>query len=342
MVCSSRTWGTKIIFNERHQLSLERIKDQFRTANQEKAIEACKLYLQQSPNNLEALKLLATMYGVIADFKNAILMSKKYHQLDKNDAEVIYNLAFFERQSLHFQESERWIKIFLELKPDSYEGWVALSEIQIKLRLFEKSLEYSQTALKYQQNDPSIFFSRALCYKELKRYQEAIAELNLIKKLIPESLEVFIELGEIYNLLENFDLANECFNNALQISPKDLESLFIQTRAKLALGKLNDAFEDYNILINNNFKLGEVLHLKALLLMQVKKYDMALPLLIDACEFGNKTSLLSVSQCYHHLENYQEALTYIDLYLSTNKEDANAWSWREKNLLALNQGRKDN
>ena len=57
-------------------MSLEKIKDQFRTANQEKAIEACKLYLQKSPNNLEALKLLAKMYGVIADYKNAILMSK--------------------------------------------------------------------------------------------------------------------------------------------------------------------------------------------------------------------------------------------------------------------------
>ena len=337
MVCSSRTWGTKIIFNERHQLSLEKIKDQFRTANQEKAIEACKLYLQKSPNNLEALKLLAKMYGVIADYKNAILMSKKYHQLDKDDVEVIYNLAFFERQSLHFQESEKWIKVFLELKPDAYEGWVALSEVQIKLGQYEKALEYSQTALKYEQNDPTIFFSRALCFKMLKRYQEAITELNTAKQLTPQSLEVLIELGEIYGLLENSDSANECFNNALQISPKDLESLFIQTRAKLALGRLNDAFEDYNTLIQNNYKLGEVLHLKALLLMQLKKYDMAIPLLIDACEFGNKASLLSVSQCYHDLEKYQEAITYIDLYLSTNKEDANAWLWRAKNLLELNQ-----
>ena len=336
MVCSSRTWGTKNLFNERHKLNLEIIKDLFRSANQEKAINACKIYIQKCPNDLEALKLLAKMYGLIADFKNAILISKKYHQIDKNDSEVIYNLAYFERQSLHFKESERWIKVFLELNPDSYEGWVALSETQIKLGFFEKSLEYSQTALKFQQNDPSIFFSRALCLKELKRYQEAITELNLIKKLIPESLEVLIELGENYNLLENFDSANECFNNALQISPKDLESLFLQTRAKLALGKVNDTLEDYNFLLKHNYRSMEVLIQAGRLLMQNRNYDKAIPLLIRASELGNKDALLNLSQCYHDLGKYKEAIAYCDLYLSTQKEDANALLWRAKNLLELN------
>jgi protein O-GlcNAc transferase len=318
-------------------LSLEYVKDQFRAGNQEKAIDACKKFLQQSPSDQEALKLLAKMYGLRGDYKNAILVSKKCHQIYKDDSEVIYNLAFFERQSAHFQEAEKWIKTFLEIQPEAYEGWVALSEIQIKLENYEKSLEYSQVALKYHQNDPSIFFSRALCLKQLKNHEGAISELNILKKLTPDAIEVFVELGENFLHVGNHETAFENFNKALNYPPKDPESLLVQTRAKLALGNIFGVLNDYNILIRNNYKLLEVLMLKARLLMHTRDFYSAIPVLINACELGNKEALINLCECYYDLGNHQEAISYINLYLSANKDNPNALIWKAKNLFELNK-----
>jgi len=95
-------------------LTLQDIKNQFRNGNQKVAIDSCHQLLKKSPKDIELIKLLGKMYGLIGDYKNAIQMNKKAHQLNEFDEEVVYNLAYLERQSLHFVEAKKMDRVFVK------------------------------------------------------------------------------------------------------------------------------------------------------------------------------------------------------------------------------------
>jgi len=318
-------------------LRLELIKDEFRNGNHLKAIEACKNLIKTSPKDADVLKLLAKMYGLVDDYKNAILICKKCHDLDPNDSEVIYNLAYFERECLHFYESEKWIKIFLKLNPESYEGWACLVEIYLRLENHEESLECSMMALQYSKNDPSMYLIRAICLRNMKRYDLAIEELEIAKRLLPNSIEVMLEFGENYLALNKPDLADEHFHVAIKIHPQTIQELYIQTKVKLHLGKLEETLKDYEVLINHQYKFSEIHHLKARLLMQLSRFDEALFFLNRAIELESLDALLSFGEYYYHTKNHMEALKYLNQYLSKRDKDAQALMWKASNLLELSQ-----
>jgi predicted O-linked N-acetylglucosamine transferase (SPINDLY family) len=318
-------------------LRLELIKDEFRNGNHHKAIAACKEFIKASPRDANALKLLAKMYGLILDYKNAILISKKCLDLNQNDSEVIYNLAYFERQISHFYESEKWINIFLKLNPDSYEGWACLVEIYLRLQNHEESLKYSVKALQYAENEPGIYLSRAICLRNMKRYDEAIQELEISNRILPNSVEVMLEFGENYLELNRSDLADNYFQLAINIHPQNVQDLYLQTKVKLHLGKLEEALQDYEVLINHQYKLAEVHHLKAKLLMQLARYEEALLSLIKAEDLDSFDVLMSFGEYFYYTKNHIKALQYLNQYLAKRDKDAQAWMWKASNLLELNQ-----
>jgi predicted O-linked N-acetylglucosamine transferase (SPINDLY family) len=320
-------------------LNIQDIKDQFRNGNQKAAIDYCHQLLKKSPKDIELIKLLGKMYGLIGDYKNAVQMNKKAHQLNQYDEEVIYNLAYLERQSLHYVEAKKWIELLLKLNPQSYEAWVSLVEIHMKLGNYETSLERSSAALQFAKGNPnpSIYLIRAICLKHLKRYHEAIVELEVFDLRQPNVIEVMIEFGENYLALNETDLVEKYFQAAIQIPPRELNDIFIKTKAKLYFNQLEDVLVDYDFLIQHQFKIVETLHLKARLLMNFSRYDEALINLKKAEGLGDIDVLKSFGELLYHTKNHVAAISYLNQYLNTKPKDAHALMWKASNYLELNE-----
>ena len=319
-------------------MTLQDIKDQFRNGNQKVAIDSCNQLLKKSPKDIELIKLLGKMYGLIGDYKNAIQMIKKAHSLNEYDEEVIYNLAYLERQSLHFVEAKKWIELLLNLNPQSYEAWISLVEIHMKLGHYETSLERSNLALQYAQNDPnpSIYLIRAICLKHLKKYLEAIEELEVFNIRQPNVIEVMIEFGENYLALNEAGLVEKYFQAAIQIPPRDLNDIFIKTKAKLYFNQIEEVLVDYDFLIQHQYKIVETLHLKARLLMECGRYDEALFFLKKIEELNDVEVLKSLGEFFYLTKNHLEGISYLNKYLSIKSQDAQAWMLKASNHIELN------
>jgi len=320
-------------------LTLQDIKNQFRNGNQKVAIDSCHQLLKKSPKDIELIKLLGKMYGLIGDYKNAIQMNKKAHHLNECDEEVIYNLAYLERQSLHFVEAKKWVEFLLKLNPKSYEAWISLVEIHMKLGQYQTSLEHSKEALQYSKNDPnpSIYLIRAICLKNLKRYLEAIEELEIFNKRQPNVIEVMIEFGENYLGLNKIDLVEKYFQAAIQIPPRELNDVFIKTKAKLYFNQIEEVLVDYDFLIQHQFKILETVHLKARLLMNFSRYDEALIHLKRGEVLGDFDVLKSFGELFYHTKNHVAAISYLNKYLYTKPKDTHALMWKASNHLELNE-----
>ena len=185
------------------KLTLQDIKEQFRIGNHQQAIELCQQFIKNSPKDFEALKLLGKMHGLTGDNKSAISINKKIYREIPNDSEVIFNLAYLERECLHFIEAQKWLKIFLKLHPEAFEGWALLVDLELKLGNPEIALANSEIALNLSKDDLSVRFSRARCYRYLKKPEKAIEELDIASQFNETSIEVNYEYGENYLLLNN-------------------------------------------------------------------------------------------------------------------------------------------
>jgi predicted O-linked N-acetylglucosamine transferase (SPINDLY family) len=318
-------------------LTIQDIKDQFRKGNQQAAIDSCHQLLKKTPKNIELIKLLGKMYGLIGDFKSAIQMNKKAHQLNQADEEVIYNLAYLERQSQHYLEAKKWIELLLKKQPESYEGWISLVEIHMKLNQYDVSFEHSTKAMQYAKNDLSIYLIRAICLRHLGKNPEAIQELDFYNQRQPNVIEVMIEFAENYQALNQSELVEHYYQSALQILPQDLHNLFLQTKAKLYFNRGGEVLADYDVLIQHQFQLAEILHLKARLLMQLSRYDESLFHLKKAEELGDIDVLKSLGVISYHTKNHLSGITYLDKYLQNKKNDPHAWMWKASNYLELNK-----
>ena len=318
-------------------MTLEDIKEQFRIGNHQQAIALCLQVIKSFPKDIEASKLLGKMYGLIGDFKNAILVNKKIYRVAPSDSEVIFNLAYLERECSHFVEAQKWLKIFLKLNPEAFEGWALLVDLELNLGEAEIALEHSEMALKLSKDDLSIRFIRAQCFRFLKQPEKAIKELDKVSQLHEESVEINYEYGENYLLLKNTQTAERYYLQALKIQAKSLDDVFLKTKMKLYFEDYVKTILDYDLLIKNQYKLVEVLNLKARLFIKLKQYVEAENILRQASTLDGSTVWFNFGILYNEIKIYQESNTCFEKFIKLEGDNADALTWMANNYWQLGQ-----
>ena len=82
-----------------------------------------------------------------------------------------------------------------------------------------------QNAYKLNSDDDDLIFQIAMCYKEMEIYSEAIKYMHLF---IDESNNSYLShylIGELYFLIEEYDISEFHFNKSLRLNPQDYLSL---------------------------------------------------------------------------------------------------------------------
>ncbi len=319
------------------KLTLQDIKEQFRIGNHQQAIELCQQFIKNSPKDFEALKLLGKMHGLTGDNKSAISINKKIYREIPNDSEVIFNLAYLERECLHFVEAQKWLKIFLKLHPEAFEGWALLVDLELKLGNPEIALANSEIALNLSKDDLSVRFSRARCYRYLKKPEKAIEELDIASQFNETSIEVNYEYGENYLLLNNKQKAERHYLHVLHAEAKSLEDVFLKTRVNLYFNDYASTFSGYKLLIENQFKLVEILNLKARLLIKLKRYGEAENVLLQASVLDGADVWFNLGILYSEIKLYQKSNTNFEKFMHLDGSHADALTHMAINFWRLGQ-----
>jgi tetratricopeptide (TPR) repeat protein len=149
-----------------------------------KGIKYYKLTLKYEPDHYDSLSNLAAVYQNQDRSQDALNLLERAKNIYPNDPILLNNYAF----TLVQQGRTR------------------------------KAMEYYREALVLTPNHPLILYNLCVCLTRKGNWDEGIVLLNLLIQIDPNHSAGWALLGNIYDQIDQFDTAIDCFNKALKLA----------------------------------------------------------------------------------------------------------------------------
>ena len=149
-----------------------------------KGIKYYKLTLKYEPDHYDSLSNLAAVYQNQGRSQDALNLLERAKNIYPKDPILLNNYAF----------------------------------ILVHLGRTRKAAEYYREALELTPNHPLILYNLCVCLTRKGNWQEGIVLLNSLIEIDPNHSAGWALLGNIYDQIDQFDTAIDCFNKALKLA----------------------------------------------------------------------------------------------------------------------------
>lgn len=149
-----------------------------------KGIKYYEFTLKYEPDHYDALSNLAAVYQNKNRSQDALNLLERAKNICPNDPILLNNLAY----------------------------------TLVHLGRTRKATEYYREALELAPNHPLILYNLSVCLARKGNWQEGIDLLNQLIEIDPNHLEAWALLGNIYDQIDQYDTAIDCFNKALKLA----------------------------------------------------------------------------------------------------------------------------
>ncbi|MHA1989015.1 MAG: tetratricopeptide repeat protein [Promethearchaeota archaeon] len=147
----------------------------------EKAITLFHRVLDKDPKRKNVLLNLATSYARLGDNRRAIHRFKKYFELFPDDLDGLFTFAEYKEAVRRRDEAEEILKQILTIEPQNFEARKKLGNLfknDKKDPDFERALEHYFSALKLRGNDPDVNLAIVQSYFGLKQPEKGLKFIN--------------------------------------------------------------------------------------------------------------------------------------------------------------------
>jgi tetratricopeptide (TPR) repeat protein len=151
--------------------------------------------------------------------KEKVLASKRRSLID----DTLSNLEMLV-QTGQQAEAEKVFDEIVDLKPDSLETVNVLSNIAVRLKKLDTSIELLQKGCRINPKDVDTRYDLGIRLVHAKRFEEAVETFKKAASLAPEDAEIHYDLGNAYYELGEYKDAAKAFNKAISLRPRYLEA----------------------------------------------------------------------------------------------------------------------
>lgn len=211
-----------------------------------------KLILSKEENLYDRFKKLACQIYLFykkneEDYKKAIELSRGLLRLKPGNIHGLMLAGFanfrLKNRREAFKIYERVEELFAEntnIQDNFSKLLVQEFDISYKDIIFEqKIIDRLENKLRSNQIEDSLYKNLAGSYHYTKNFTEAIKYYHIWLEKAPDDFESWFYLGEIYEEIEDWSNAIDCFENATQIDLADDKWLGIREGAKQKIKDLN-------------------------------------------------------------------------------------------------------
>jgi len=208
-----------------------------------------------------------------------------------------------------FKKAEADYQKAIELNPDNRNANNNMGEIYEKQQMYDKALEYYTKQLEIESGD-YYFINRGWCYIKLKRYNEAQQDFDSAIKIEPKNPYAYNGLAHTYKEQGQYEEAVKFFKKAIEADDEYIYAYRFISECYEHLGKYDEAEQSYTKAIEK-FPNDETLYLdRGLLYAKQKKYLEAIEDYQKAIElypeYAYAYNNLGIE--YYHLKQYDKAI----------------------------------
>ena len=260
--------------------NIDALKKKFREGHHAEAIAECEALCQQDPANHEIKRLCAMMHALVQNYGRALELLHQIRNPDKENADVLFNIAVCERELKNFKSAEQYFKIYTDSFPNSPDGWASLAECKFQLNEFNEGIRLADRAIKLDSSSLPAWTVRGNCQKSIGQFEEALASYKKAHQIQPTA-ESHFNAGLIFVEINKPSEAMESFNQAIKLAPNLAKLRVTRGDTFNNLGKMQEAVADYKVALTLTPADDATLKKATLCLLELGQGDQALELCRD-------------------------------------------------------------
>lgn len=247
------------------------------TKNFDQAIAYFQAALKANPYHIKAYNNLGIALQKKGDFNNAIIAYQQALKLDPRYGNAYYNLGLCLKDAGRNAEAVEALQAFVNFNPTDSDAvrakWIAndlretLGKVDEKTRQYYlgswliSDLNYTdavkplQDALMKDSNDIRIRYALGLAMKRLGNHNGALEQFNAVIQQNNQDALAYYEMGECFESLGNMTLANQAWQNYINLAPYAESASNLKTRAASAQQQVQSAQQQsfmQNTVMQNN------------------------------------------------------------------------------------------
>ncbi len=222
------------------------------------AVTFYKKAAAQDPKNADVYYFLAFSYANLGQTEQQGLSAiEALKRNTKYVGECYFYVADALNQSKKFDEAVDFYEKTINVKPDIYASYNALSDIYRSRNEFDQAIAIARKGLQVFPKDANLYTSLAWYYSLADRPQDAIIAAKSAIILAPDQYMAYTNLCRAYNDAKEYQLAITTCNNALRINPGDGETYLYMARANEFLKQTDKALDLYKKAIDGLLKFTQ-------------------------------------------------------------------------------------
>lgn len=320
------TFGLKNFQNEEYNNAVKYLNQ---------ALDLCK-DLNLEPDQIIFLSTiqfhLGIIYSQLGHVDKALDKFKHSLQLNPNNAETYFRIGislcekedFFNASEATNIEAKKYLKKFIELYPDSYQGNYYLVQINYFLKKYDEVVFYAEKAIKLGTDNQNIltYLYLGFAYHYFNEYDKAITSFKKVVKLFPEMPTIFLNIGKCFFELDNYKEALKYFKIAHKKKSTDPEYLYMVGLTLFMQNKWDKAIE-YLIQSNDlDDQNRDILNGLGAAYYMINKYDKSFYYLCKALELDpTDTTYYYLGIVCRAINKYKESVKYLTRALVLKPND---------------------
>ncbi len=268
---------------------------------------------------------------------------------NKTDTIKYQTAGLREYEAGRFIEAVTLFEKALELNPKNAEIHYYIGECYA-LDNNEKAIEAYQMAVKIDPKHAAAYWGLGLCYADMEQYQQSINNYKKAIEIDPHNADTHFGIADSYAALGHSSEASNAYSKAAMIyklqgkyedAIESFKAVIKNANTKKEKAKINielgtlfthlrrfeEAIEAYQYALENldsdHFKYFLYKEMASILVIEMKRYNEAIPLLKGAININPQESILYtwLGNCYAGLGQYQEAIDAYSQSIKINPND---------------------
>jgi tetratricopeptide (TPR) repeat protein len=262
---------------------------------QQKAAEVLEDAIENfsGDEKIDLLFELADVYDDYENFEKVFDCFAEILKLDPTNEEALYKICFWTDFTGRNEESIKLHQAIIEEHPFNELAWFNLGAAYQGIKLHEKAIDAYKYAVAINEKFDYSYRNMGDAYIRLRKYKDAIEVLEKVLELSrPESV-IYEAIGHCHDKLCNYSQARFNFKKASHLNAEDSQLYYKIATTYMNEGAWQSAIKQLLIAIRTHKMQPE--------------YNLAL------------------GQCYLHLNNIDEAITYFGNVIRVRPKNINGW-----------------
>ncbi len=203
--------------------------------------------IESEPNNSFYYEVRGSIFYSMGKLNKAKADFNMAIELNTQEWETYYNKGVIESELGNGLEAIKCFKTALQMNINSPLIYFGLGNSFLIMNRYDEAVRNYTISVHKGGDWFDLYYNKSYALMKLNRYSEAEIDLHQLKRIEPNSPEYLAQMGYLFVLKGNYDIAIQFLRKAYEKDPKNVYTNYYMWEYYKSIGKKNDGIHHYKL-----------------------------------------------------------------------------------------------